>query len=218
MVKEYDRISFHAAKKDTSPGGSELVREFEMAHAADAMDTEYDENRMFPQVSSAIATVCEKGVAGSSCVSILREMQRRVSEILNDSRLGKEERIEVKKEIAVGIARVEEALEGSPSEHGMSPKLVRVVGAVMEQRGIDSVDEWRNYLRTMERDGELMAEVAEMLNTDVLQVKEAVAVLQKKSDGEQVLEGEPLLGLVRHMWNVGTDVQRQHRQYWLRKT
>uniref|UniRef100_A0A7I4YYJ7 Transposase n=1 Tax=Haemonchus contortus TaxID=6289 RepID=A0A7I4YYJ7_HAECO len=42
-------------------------------------------------------------------------------------------------------------------------------------RGIESCEEWHEYINTMERDGEALAGICDMLNTDVLQVKRNVA-------------------------------------------
>ncbi|XGW04098.1 hypothetical protein V3C99_015331, partial [Haemonchus contortus] len=52
---------------------------------------------------------------------------------------------------------------------------------MLTQRGIESCEEWHEYINTMERDGEVLAGICEMLNTDVLQVKRNVASLQREA-------------------------------------
>ncbi|EYC41411.1 hypothetical protein Y032_0569g65 [Ancylostoma ceylanicum] len=65
-------------------------------------------------------------------------------------------------------------------------KVVRIlhgsVANALQQRGIDSEQEWEQYLATIERDGELLAEICEILNTDVLQIVKVVRQVKHKAD------------------------------------
>ncbi|KAK6037258.1 zinc knuckle [Cooperia oncophora] len=51
----------------------------------------------------------------------------------------------------------------------LSPLLKKEITETLARRGIECVDDWKEYVRTMEQDGEVMAELCEILNTDVFQ-------------------------------------------------
>ncbi|EYC38556.1 hypothetical protein Y032_0710g1730 [Ancylostoma ceylanicum] len=53
----------------------------------------------------------------------------------------------------------------------------------LEQRGIDSEQEWGQYIATVEKDGELVAQLCDILNTDVLQIVNVVKQMKQKADG-----------------------------------
>ncbi|EYB81229.1 hypothetical protein Y032_0389g528 [Ancylostoma ceylanicum] len=87
-------------------------------------------------------------------------------------------------------------------------KVMRVlhgsVGNALQQRGTDSEQEWEQYLATIERDGELLAEICEILNTDVLQIVKVVRQVKHKADaydehgtGGEKSNGVPLQRVVR---------------------
>uniref|UniRef100_A0A7I4YVL6 Biogenesis of lysosome-related organelles complex 1 subunit 1 n=1 Tax=Haemonchus contortus TaxID=6289 RepID=A0A7I4YVL6_HAECO len=48
-----------------------------------------------------------------------------------------------------------------------------------QKRGIESLEDWHDFLKVVERDGDLLAEICNMLNTDVLQVRDVVGEIQK---------------------------------------
>ncbi|EYC32617.1 hypothetical protein Y032_0003g1694 [Ancylostoma ceylanicum] len=59
------------------------------------------------------------------------------------------------------------------------------VHKALEQRGIESKQEWEEYLSTIERDGELLAEVCSILDTDMLQVVKVVRQVKQKADAHE---------------------------------
>uniref|UniRef100_A0A7I4YJW2 CCHC-type domain-containing protein n=1 Tax=Haemonchus contortus TaxID=6289 RepID=A0A7I4YJW2_HAECO len=61
----------------------------------------------------------------------------------------------------------------------------------MAERGIESEEGWKDYVATMERDGEIVSDLSEMLNVNPLQIKDCVADLLRQDAGRKVA-GEPL--------------------------
>ncbi|EYC32619.1 hypothetical protein Y032_0003g1696 [Ancylostoma ceylanicum] len=59
------------------------------------------------------------------------------------------------------------------------------VHKALEQSGIESKQEWEEYLSTIERDGELLAEVCSILDTDMLQVVKVVRQVKQKADAHE---------------------------------
>ncbi|KAK6024963.1 zinc knuckle [Ostertagia ostertagi] len=51
---------------------------------------------------------------------------------------------------------------------------------VLDERGIDSEDEWDRYIATMEKDGEVLATVCDILNSNTLQVVSAARDLKAR--------------------------------------
>nr|CDJ87443.1 unnamed protein product [Haemonchus contortus] len=49
----------------------------------------------------------------------------------------------------------------------------------LQKRGIESLEDWHDFLKVVERDGDLLAEICNMLDTDVLQVRDVVGEIQK---------------------------------------
>ncbi|KAK6019602.1 hypothetical protein OSTOST_14758 [Ostertagia ostertagi] len=73
-------------------------------------------------------------------------------------------------------------LWGKSQEGKAVPSLLeREIAAFMSQRGIECVDDWKEYVRTMEQDGETMADICDMLRTDVVHVKGEIAALFRSS-------------------------------------
>ncbi|KAK6056666.1 hypothetical protein COOONC_05826, partial [Cooperia oncophora] len=58
----------------------------------------------------------------------------------------------------------------------------RAITASLQEKGIETADDWSDFLRVVERDGELLAEICSMLNTDVLQVRDIVGEIQELQD------------------------------------
>ncbi|RCN51691.1 hypothetical protein ANCCAN_02050 [Ancylostoma caninum] len=85
----------------------------------------------------------------------------------------------------------------------------------LEQMGIESKQEWEEYLRTIERDGELLAEVVKI----VKQVKQKADAHEsdKMDDGRVPVNSESMNkrrrnGLERAPSTAGNNVQRRYRQ------
>ncbi|XGW19064.1 hypothetical protein V3C99_003128 [Haemonchus contortus] len=58
----------------------------------------------------------------------------------------------------------------------------------MAERGIESEEDWKDYVATMERDGEIVSDLSEMLNVNTLQIKDCVADLLRQ-DGDRKVAG-----------------------------
>ncbi|KAK5965379.1 hypothetical protein GCK32_022397 [Trichostrongylus colubriformis] len=79
----------------------------------------------------------------------------------------------------------------------LSCKLTKVMSAkiieVLDARGIVAEDEWEQYIDTIEKDGEVLSAVCEVLRTDTLQVVEVakglVATVEDGAKGERERRG-----------------------------
>uniref|UniRef100_W6NWP3 Uncharacterized protein n=1 Tax=Haemonchus contortus TaxID=6289 RepID=W6NWP3_HAECO len=56
----------------------------------------------------------------------------------------------------------------------------------MAERGIESEEDWKDYVATMERDGEIVSDLSEMLNVNTLQIKDCVADLLRQDADRKV--------------------------------
>ncbi|KAK6024418.1 zinc knuckle [Ostertagia ostertagi] len=145
----------------------------------DRVDTEMTENLDPAEVRSGVLPLFRrKSDVGGKFVGLVGQLQKKVGEILCESRVSKERRAEIEKEFLATYKIVEGMAAEELKKGGMSHELENEVSKVLAQRGIETCEEWDEYIKTMERDGEVLAGICEMLNTDVLQVKKHVASLQ----------------------------------------
>ncbi|VDO27730.1 unnamed protein product [Heligmosomoides polygyrus] len=70
---------------------------------------------------------------------------------------------------------------------GISSDLLEELKTTLERRGIKDLEDWKAYVRTIERNGEVLAEICGMLDTTVLQLQEAVKDLQRRSKGADIV-------------------------------
>ncbi|CAJ0597491.1 unnamed protein product [Cylicocyclus nassatus] len=67
----------------------------------------------------------------------------------------------------------------------------------MKTLGIQSVEDWREFVRVAERNREILAQACNMLNTDVLQVPTAIQDLKKMGgETDEVKQGESMQTVV----------------------
>ncbi|RCN31034.1 hypothetical protein ANCCAN_23186, partial [Ancylostoma caninum] len=140
-----------------------------------------DENSAPDQVRSSNAIHEVSEVAFIECVKGITGAQQKVSGILSESRVTRQVRNEIENELNRMSKEVERILVEVQSRPKVPAGLVGVIVEILSQRGIGTEAEWRDYVRTMERDGEVISDLCEMLNTDTLQLKEAVAELQQQA-------------------------------------
>ncbi|KAK5975507.1 hypothetical protein GCK32_005971 [Trichostrongylus colubriformis] len=112
------------------------------------------------------------------CVELLVYLQKTVNEILGESRMSKEKRNETEREFERSIKKVEEVESGSKDGVGIPRDLEQEIIKIVRQKGIESREDWSEYIGTMERDGEVLTEICDLLNTDVLQVKRKIAEMK----------------------------------------
>ncbi|KAK5966538.1 hypothetical protein GCK32_002600 [Trichostrongylus colubriformis] len=87
-----------------------------------------------PQQVRENDTISEFSILSERCNDALVSMYKSVMERLSDSRVTKEKRMEIEKEI--------------------KRELGKAVLNVLEERGITTVGDWMDYIRTTERDGD----------------------------------------------------------------
>ncbi|VDO91603.1 unnamed protein product [Heligmosomoides polygyrus] len=85
------------------------------------------------------------------------EGEAQVGDILSESRMAKEKRAEAEKEVAEKVQMIKVRLAEIEKTVNLPVDLVKEIRCALEQRGIETVEEWRSYVRTMERDGEILA-------------------------------------------------------------
>ncbi|KAK6022583.1 zinc knuckle [Ostertagia ostertagi] len=120
---------------------------------------------------------------------ILREAQQKANDILGKSRVSNQAKAEVEGVWTKALEEIEQYWRKIKEGETLPLLLVREIAKTLSQRGIESVEDWREYVRTMEQDGEVMGEICDMLNTDVLQVKREIMALQE-GQKSQVASGE----------------------------
>ncbi|KAK6026636.1 hypothetical protein OSTOST_07384 [Ostertagia ostertagi] len=126
---------------------------------------------------------------------ILREAQRKASEVLGKSRISNQAKTEVEGIWTRVIEEVGELWGKSQGGKSLPLLLEKEIAATLSQRGIECADDWREYLRTMEQDGETMADICDMLRTDVVHVKGEIAALQRQwRSKEELMRAENTLG------------------------
>ncbi|KAK6025952.1 zinc knuckle [Ostertagia ostertagi] len=86
------------------------------------------------------------------------------------------------------MKRIEESVNEGSNESKYRDDLMTDISMTLVSRGIESRDDWRDYIETMERDGEVLADICDILNTDVLQVKKEVEKLQAVVKSKEALD------------------------------
>lgn len=91
-------------------------------------------------------------------------------------------------EVVTKHARTIQKKQGSlKSSQNSLKNLSREMNEPLEQREIESVEDWRDFLRATERDCKLITDIYSMLNNDMLQVKSAMANLSVSEPREEPL-------------------------------
>ncbi|KAK6017749.1 zinc knuckle [Ostertagia ostertagi] len=169
--------------------------------------------------------VPEQGWDG--CSRILREAQERANEILGKSRLSNQTRADVEGVWMRAIEEMRELWKGKQAEKSLSPLLEKEITETLKQRGIESVEDWREYVRTMEQDGEVMTEICEVLRTDVRHVKRKIAAILERGEregesiGAQGRMGQrtvPMDGRRTVEFQAVPSVGQRYDDTWLRST
>ncbi|EYC16539.1 hypothetical protein Y032_0033g2710 [Ancylostoma ceylanicum] len=107
-------------------------------------------------------------------VDVLREVPEAISRGMADHKISsryKEKHFEnLKREIDVVCSKVERLKANCQLTRVLHGKLFKV----LSERGIESEEDWAQYVRTLERDGDMLAELCDILNTDMLQIVDVV--------------------------------------------
>ncbi|VDL67098.1 unnamed protein product [Nippostrongylus brasiliensis] len=117
-----------------------------------------------------------EGLRAEECIQVMRSMQGKIMTVVGESRVTRERKEEIVRVLKTGL---DEAAAILKIDEGPQLELWSSVGETLRHRGIDSGEEWHSYISTMERNGEIVAEICEMLNADVLQVKDEIAALRE---------------------------------------
>ncbi|VDP39579.1 unnamed protein product [Heligmosomoides polygyrus] len=99
--------------------------------------------------------------------------------MLGESCIAKEKRVDAEKEMEEKIGIVESLLANVEQGTGIAPGLVNEIVSMLDQKEIGTVEEWKRYVTTMKRDGEMLVEICRMLNTNVFQLESSSVKLQE---------------------------------------
>ncbi|VDP37330.1 unnamed protein product [Heligmosomoides polygyrus] len=80
------------------------------------------------------------------------------------------------------LTKAREAVERLIKGYGFTQVLSSRIVEELDKRGAETIDDWDQYLRTMEKDGEMLAQIAGILNVDVLQIVKAVKEVKATAD------------------------------------
>ncbi|KAK6030980.1 zinc knuckle [Ostertagia ostertagi] len=141
------------------------------------------------QVRAQVLPCFQEGVVRKEkFIRVVSLLHKRVNELLYESRISREKRSEFEKEFQVSMKRIEESANEGSNESKYRDDLLTDISMTLVSRGIESRDDWRDYIETMERDGEVLADICDILNTDVLLVKKEVEKLQAVVKSKEALD------------------------------
>ncbi|EYB99735.1 hypothetical protein Y032_0120g912 [Ancylostoma ceylanicum] len=107
-------------------------------------------------------------------VEMLREVPGAIGREMADHKISsryKEKHFEsLKREIDVVCSKVERLKANCQLTRVLHGELFKV----LSERGIESEEDWAQYVSTIERDGDMLAELCDILNTDMLQIVDVV--------------------------------------------
>ncbi|VDO34970.1 unnamed protein product [Heligmosomoides polygyrus] len=115
-------------------------------------------------------------------VTMLHQVPETVTEELSEHKVSaryKEKHGEI---LRRELTRAREAVERLIKECGFTQVLSNRIVEELDKRGVETIDDWDQYLRTMEKDGEMLAQIAGILNVDVLQIVKAVKEVKATAD------------------------------------
>ncbi|VDL83320.1 unnamed protein product [Nippostrongylus brasiliensis] len=137
---------------------------------------------------------------GQSRRQLAREILEKVVNIVNEGRVSKQAKANIEGELGKLVDLIQECEDERSIESARSQKLLNRIAASLTERGIESEGGWQEYLATMEKDGELVTNLCDLLKVDVFQLQEAVVNLKRKVD-----EGGSAAGKRSQVTGVVTD-------------
>ncbi|RCN29300.1 hypothetical protein ANCCAN_24945, partial [Ancylostoma caninum] len=108
----------------------------------------------------------------------------------------------LKREIDVVCSKVEKLEANCRVRRVLHEKLFES----LNDRGIDSKEDWAQYMSTIERDGEMLAELCDILGTDMLQIMDVVKDIKAKAkSAEAGRNGKATREMVQDTVESGAD-------------
>ncbi|XGW16660.1 hypothetical protein V3C99_001814, partial [Haemonchus contortus] len=162
-----------------------------MQKSADTMDHDGHEaaaNENCPPQEVSNLWDCETGKGlgreWEEVAKVLRESHMKLMAIVGETKASKQ----AKASIELEWSRLVEELGKLHRGRGKNTPeaLVTSISATMAERGIESEEDWKDYVATMERDGEIVSDLSEMLNVNTLQIKDCVADLLRQDADRKV--------------------------------
>ncbi|KAK6062248.1 zinc knuckle [Cooperia oncophora] len=118
-----------------------------------------------------------------TCMRIVREAKERAKLVLGNAKIAKQARTSLENDWDV-VSEAVEKLAREALHHPVVSELMKEIVVTLSQRGIETGDEWRDYVDTVEKDGELVNELCDLLQTDVSQLKRTVEVRCREPFGK----------------------------------
>ncbi|KAK5981123.1 hypothetical protein GCK32_022514, partial [Trichostrongylus colubriformis] len=152
----------------------------------------------------------EKGRKGhwEEMAQVLDDGHSRLMALLGETKVSKQAKTAIESEWAKMVERMERLCSGHRAT--ASEPLMRVVNRTLTERKIECEEDWEEYVVTMERDGELLAELSRMLNVNIFQIKDSVEALMRHSENHRAEGAFSAAGAVRQARSVDKDVRPQH--------
>ncbi|KAK5971832.1 hypothetical protein GCK32_013478 [Trichostrongylus colubriformis] len=116
---------------------------------------------------------------------VVDEGHSRLMAILGETKTSKQAKTTIETEWAKMVEKMERLCSGHSYRATTTEALMKTVNRTLTERKIECEEDWDEYVATMERDGELLAELSHMLNVNIFQIKDSVAALLRHGENQK---------------------------------
>ncbi|KAK5975939.1 hypothetical protein GCK32_004912, partial [Trichostrongylus colubriformis] len=116
---------------------------------------------------------------------VVDEGHSRLMAILGETKTSKQAKTTIETEWAKMVEKMERLCSGHSYRATATEALMKTVNRTLTERKIECEEDWDEYVATMERDGELLAELSHMLNVNIFQIKDSVAALLRHGENQK---------------------------------
>ncbi|KAK6026331.1 zinc knuckle, partial [Ostertagia ostertagi] len=113
----------------------------------------------------------------SGVAKILSEGHRRIMIIVGESKASKQAKADIESEWGRMVEAVRNYCKQQAHNPSAGAALTSSIKKTMEERGIESEVDWEEYIATMERDGEIVSKLCDLLKVNPLQINDCVGSL-----------------------------------------
>ncbi|KAK6033260.1 hypothetical protein OSTOST_00527 [Ostertagia ostertagi] len=156
---------------------------------------EDQEQKALPEVSNSDGKEGNRRGSWTECVRVVQEAKHRAVTILSKANVAKELKMGLENEWVLVVDTVQTLVEEALQYPGIPEGPMLGIAGLLTQRGIESEEEWEEYIKTVEKDGKLINESCEMFDTGVFQLKQTIEAKCSrpiKEDGSGAGNGEQI--------------------------
>ncbi|KAK6010206.1 hypothetical protein OSTOST_24781 [Ostertagia ostertagi] len=156
-----------------------VVRGLEIARQMDQMDQD-KENTQGSEVScngKELVTLLRGEI--KKAIESIRGLGPKIKDDLEEARIAPKYRSVIDKSIEQQVKKACETLGTLESSAKSYLTFGKELMESLQKRGIETLEDWDDFLGVVDRDGSLLAEICSMLDTNVLQVRDVVGEIQK---------------------------------------